>query len=244
MMYISDVVRPGDRVDLEGKVALKGGLPEDKAYYITKIYDITEDEKGYEQVEIFMPIEKGRMVVLSPGEKFEVFFYAGKGIYSCDVKVKDRRKEGAVAVATLTPTTALAKKQRREFYRYGCILEMNCRVLADYEEKSFLDEGKYDDTAACEEVATIVNISGGGICFVSSAEYEIGRLMHVRFLLEIKGKITRCDCITRILSSEKMPGEMKKMEHRAKFLAIDPATREDIIHFIFEEERKLRALGG
>ena len=52
MIDILDVVRPGDRVDLE-MISVDGEGREDKKYHITKVYDVSDDAI----VEVVMPME-------------------------------------------------------------------------------------------------------------------------------------------------------------------------------------------
>jgi c-di-GMP-binding flagellar brake protein YcgR len=60
MIDILDVVRPGDRVDLE-MISVDGEGREEKKYHITKVYDISDDAI----VEVVMPQEQGRTIIMS-----------------------------------------------------------------------------------------------------------------------------------------------------------------------------------
>ncbi len=235
MIDILDVVRPGDRVDLE-MMSVNGESREEKKYHISKVYDVTDEGL----VEVVMPMEQSRMILLSQGAEYEMFFYAGRGLYSCIGEVIDRRNDDNVAVAVLEPVTELAKKQRREYYRYSCAIGMMGRQLPDWEEKTYLEQSKLDIMAEPVDRGVIVDISGGGMRFVSQADYELGRLVHSRFVLDLKEGRRTYDAVIRVITAERMPNQPANREYRGQFLYMENGAREEIIRFIFEEERKTR----
>ena len=234
MIDMYEIVRPGDRVDIESADGREGS---EKKYYITKVYDIKEDNLA----EIMMPMEKTHLIVLSVGAQYELFFYAGKGIYACRAEVVDRRNDNGVAVAVLQPITALQRHQRREYYRYDCIIGMNARELSDQEAAIYEEKGRMDLLAEPADKAVIVDISGGGVRFVSAAHYESGKLVHCRFILPVKGVNKAHDLVVRILSAVPVANSNVNKEYRGQYLKLEEGDREDIIRFIFEEERKVRA---
>ena len=235
MIDILDVVRPGDRVDLE-MISVDGEGREERKYHITKVYDISDDAI----VEVVMPQEQGRTIIMSQNAQYEMFFYAGRGLYSCIGEVIDRRNDDNVAVAVLEPVTELSKKQRREYFRYSCAIGMMGRQLPDWEEKSYLEQSKLDIMAEPVVRGVIVDISAGGMRFVSQAEYELGRLVHTRFVLDLKEGRRTYDAVVRVITAEKMQNQPSNREYRGQFLYMENGAREEIIRFIFEEERKTR----
>ncbi|MBR1470784.1 MAG: flagellar brake protein [Lachnospiraceae bacterium] len=232
MIDILDVVRPGDRVDLE----VLTNDENEKKYHITKVYDVTDAG----EVEVVMPMEQAKLVVLSVGMQYDLFFYAGRGIYSCTAEVISRRTEENIAVAVMEPVSELSRRQRREYYRYSCALSMLARTLPEWEEKLYLEQNKLDLLAEPEEKGVIVDISGGGIRFVSRQVYELGRLVHTRFTLDFKGGRHTYDAVVRIITAEALANQPANREYRGQFLFMENGAREEIIRFIFEEERKVR----
>ncbi|MBR5421299.1 MAG: flagellar brake domain-containing protein [Lachnospiraceae bacterium] len=236
-MEMYDIVRPGDRVDIESVASSE--LPQDeRKYYISKVYDMNEDE---DLVEILMPMEKTRMIVLSVGERYDLFFYAGKGIYACTAEVVSRRNDGGIAVASLTPVTKLMRHQRREYFRYDCVIGMSSRVLGQDETRLYEIHGEMDPLKEPQDKGVIVDISGGGLRFVSPTVYEEGSLVHCRFILQVKGKLNTYNAVARILSVENVANNAVNKEYRGQFLKMLEGEREEIISYIFEEERKMRA---
>ncbi len=238
MIDIEDVVRPGDRVDFETiPERFASDIEGEKKYYITKVYDVNEDGT----VELVMPIDKGKLIVLSEGEEYDLYFYAGKGIYACRGRVVSRRRDDNIAVGVLEPLTELKKHQRREYYRYGCVVGMTTRQLPEWEEKDYMEKNRLDVLAEPTEKSVIVDISGGGLRFVSAEDYDLDRLVNCRFMLTVKGVTKTHNLVMRILSVAKMPNNAGNKEYRGQFIYIENGEREDIISFIFEEERKMRA---
>ena len=54
------------------------------------------------------------------------------------------------------------------------------------------------------------------------------------------GKSKEYTLISKILTARELPDRPGLYEHRAQYIHIDTAEREEIIRFIFEEERKHR----
>lgn len=208
----------------------------EKDYYISKVYDIREDG----MVEILMPMEKAKMILLSVDEEYQVYFYANKGIFTGTARVAERYRDENVTVAVLEMISTLKKQQRREYYRYCCMIGMTSRKLGleeatDYEENHRLLSGEEPD-GKC----VIVDISGGGMRFVSPEKYERGNLIHCRFMIKVKDENRIYNVVMRILDCRDMGNGTKNVEYRGQFIAMGNYERESIIKFIFEEERKLR----
>ncbi len=235
MIDIYDIIRPGDRVDIEN--VIPENSYEDKKYHITKVYDVTDDG----DVEIVMPTEKTRMVVLSVGAMYDMYFYAGKGIYACTGEVISRRNEGGVSIAVLSPTTELRRHQRREYFRYDCVIGMNSRALEDDEAAEYEKNGRLRPEKMPLDKGVIVDLSGGGMRFVSAQDYKQGSLVHCRFILNLRNKMHTYDEVVRVLFVDALTNNQTSKEYRGQFLKMESGEREEIIRFIFEEERKMRA---
>lgn len=233
-MDIEEIVGLGDRVDLEE--IDDDSLEDEKKFYITKVYDINEDG----QLEVLMPMEKLKTVLLSQDSRFQMYVYAKRGIYTCEVTVAERYKTDTVIVAVLDFDTELKKQQRREFYRFDCIIGMNTRALSKDEEILYLDKHDTRTFQEPSDKSVAVDISGGGLRFVSNAKYENGCLIYCRFILSIKNEAKTYDVVIRLLAKVPASNNPKNTEYRGQFVHIANDDREDIIKFIFDEERKSR----
>lgn len=230
------LLNPGDRVDLEMLPGFgKTEAEEDKKFYITKIYDIPDEN----QVDVLMPMDKTKLLLLEVDTEFQVFFYARKGIYTCEARVMERYREDQFVVASLELTTALKKQQRREYYRYSCVIGMNSRQLNEEEEEQYYKTKNSDLLSEPEGKSVIVDISGGGIRFVSADVYEKGKMVYCRFQLALNGQQITYGCVVKILHIQPVGNHTKNMEYRGEFVFMEERIRESIIKFIFEEERRM-----
>lgn len=209
---------------------------QDKKFFISKIYDVSSDD----EVEILMPMEKTRLQLLPVGSEYDIYFYAKKGIYTCRVQVSERYKTENAVVAVLQLTSLLEKHQRREYYRYSTVIGMNTRILSPEEETLYLEGQQLIYSAEPDDKSVIVDISGGGLRFVCANHYELNRLLHCKFVLHVRDEKQVIDCVIRILGSKPVANNPSNTEYRGQFLFLNNYEREMIIHFIFEEERKMR----
>lgn len=236
-LSVEKVVRPGDRIDLMSiSESLSDEIAEEEGkYYISKVYDITDDGR----VEVIMPMEKTKVILLSVGTEFDVFFYAKKGIYTCQATVVERYKNDTLFVVVLELTTELIKQQRREYYRYGCIIGMVSRELSETEEAVYEEKKRFVSSNPPSDKGVIVDISGGGIRFISPAKYELGKQIVCRFMLKIKEQTKTYDTVITLLAKQSVENNPRNMEYRGQFLHMPEAERETIIQYIFDEERRM-----
>lgn len=236
-----DIIQPGNRVDFwalsEEEIDTENdGFMEEKKFSISKVYDVDDDEN----IHVFMPVEKLKTILVPLDVDFRLYFYCKHGIYTCEARCIERYKEDSVMVAVFEPYTSLSKQQRREYYRYSCIIGMNTRKLSEAEDYRFHEQKNAQLLAEPQDKSVIVDISGGGMRFVSRDKYDDSSLVHCRFMLEIQGKSKIYDVVVRVISSYPVANNKSNTEYRCQFLYIPTAEREEIIKFIFEQERKLR----
>ncbi|MBO4900351.1 MAG: flagellar brake protein, partial [Lachnospiraceae bacterium] len=125
---LSKYVVVGNRVELQSVRRLKLNEEsgnEERKVYTTKVYDIISDER----IELLMPMEQTKLILLPVDGEYELCFYTDNGLYQCVAKVVDRYRDNNIYVLALDLTTNLRKYQRREYYRFSCALEMNSREL-------------------------------------------------------------------------------------------------------------------
>ena len=237
--YVSDLVRPGDRLELvliNDKI-FKTTSDEEKKVYVTKVLDISEDD---DMVQALMPIEKTKLILLPEGARYEASFFCKKGIYGCIVKVIKRYKSNNLFLVDLEPLSELKKQQRREFYRLDCVIGMNTRQLTDKEVKEYRDRRDASLLASPEDKSVIVDISGGGLRFVSAEHYEVGKCIYCRFVISSNETERTMGVIMKLLATKPVVNNPKNTEYRGNFYELNNVDRELIIKYIFEEQRKLR----
>ena len=191
---------------------------QNKKVYVSKIYDILDQDK----LQRARPIFEGRIVPLDLAERYTACFYKSGNLFFLDIKLLG----------------ALEKVQRRQFYRYDCLIDAQIRVVSDEE----YDTGIPDDISVPEDAlpwqpARIVDISGGGLRLNQRTNIERNEVVKVKFMVSIVGEILQFNLFARILSSTPVRERSDMFEQRMEFLKITQDERDKIVRFIFESER-------
>ena len=235
---LEDYIRPGDRIELQA-VAGSWGMAEgdENRVYNSKLSDILSEDR----IDMLMPMEKGKLQLLPVDGEYNVFFYSSRGQFQCYGKIADRYRTNNMYMLTMDLLSGLQKMQRRAYYRFPCAFEMRARELSEYEQlamnsNSFYEPATGDDMGKC----VIVDISGGGLRFVTVNQYEEGMIMYCIFHLPRKRKTEEYRVCIRILKARELENRPGTYEYRSQYTMIDEDDREEIIHYIFEEERKVR----
>lgn len=235
---LEQYVELGQRIELESvtRIMADGEAQQLRKVYSSKVYDILSDER----LEIVMPYEQRRLILLPIDSEYTMYFYSENGILECRAKIVDRYKTDNVFLLVMELLTSLRKYQRREFYRYNCVLELETRILAE-EETTLLGTPLQEFLQELPlQKSVIVDISGGGLRFVADQQYKEGSLLFCRYQLSQKDGDKVYEIVGKVLSTkpvEKRPGYF---EYRIQYQHIDNRKREEIIQYIFEAERKTR----
>ena len=233
---LTELIRPGDREEIQAvEQAILGSAANQKAY-TSKIYDILDDES----LEILMPMDGTKLILLPVDGEYRFCFYTGKGLYQCFIRITNRYKSNNVYLLLCEMTSPIEKYQRREYYRYACTLPLRTRDLMDEELKA-VEEHKFRMRIGLPMAkGQIVDISGGGIRFMTPVRYEVGMQIVLCFSLNIHGREMPYELVGQILSCRENEVRRGEFEHRVMFTAVENKQREEIIRYIFEEERKSR----
>jgi c-di-GMP-binding flagellar brake protein YcgR len=236
---VEKFVSPGDKIEMRSLVdaVLPDGSQGVKVYN-TKVYDLKDDD----HIEILMPLEHTKLVLLPVGYEYDVCFFSKGGIYRTTLRVTDRQKDEGMYILIAELTSNLHKFQRREYYRFNCLVDVETRLLSDDETKS-VEGGKPEiDYAAPMIDGVIVDISGGGARFLTTAPLIEGRKIILKFKLSIMDVDRPFLLLANILYSKKIENRPGHFENRVKYEYISNSTREEIIRYIFDEERKNRKM--
>ena len=233
---IEQYVYLGQRVELEtvSRIIADGQPQQLKKVYSSKVFDILSAER----LEILMPYEQRKLVLLPVDTEYTMYFYVENGIFECSARIVDRYKTSNTFILVVELLTPLRKYQRREYYRYNCALELETREISE-EERSLLDTPVMEFVQELPlEKSMIVDISGGGLRFISTQRYKEGTLLYCKYNLPDNEEQKIYEIVGRVLHVipvEKRPGYF---EHRIQYHNIDNRKREEIIRYIFEQERK------
>lgn len=230
-MDLAKIARPGTRVEIRTYESEEGGGQAPK-YYASKISDVP----GNNELELYMPTDQGKMLLLSEGERFDIYFYSKRGMYQINARVKERYKDGGLFLLRASLSGELRRNQRREHYRYTCSISMLGRVMDGAERKWLIERGEMVIMEGEPmETNTIADISGGGIKFSSGHRFAPETLLYCEIEF---GRLYKLCCI--VLDVAESETEKDLFIHRAQFYGMDNADREELIKYIFDLELKQR----
>ena len=86
--------------------------------------------------------------------------------------------------------------------------------------------------------SVIADISGGGLRFVAEYAYEIDSLILCKYSLWLEGESKKYTLYGRVLDVKPIENRPGFFEHRVQYVHMDKDDREEIIKYIFHEERK------
>lgn len=238
-IILSKFIEPGNRIELQKVKRLKDDDDSKRKVYGSQLIDIISDDR----IEIAMPMEKTKLILLPIDGEYDLYFFTSNGLYQCYARVVDRYKNNNLFLVRLDLTSNLRKHQRREYYRFSCALEMNSRPL----EKEEVMAIEKDSALAKSDIlvpelplqrSVIADISGGGLRFVAEYAYEIDSLILCKYNLWISGESKEYTLYGRVLAVREIDNRPGFYEHRVQYVHMDKDNREEIIKYIFNEERK------
>ena len=249
---INHVVNLGDRVDL---IKLPG-LEENQTtkQYLSQVLDFIDEDKA----KLSMPMENNRVIPLTVGDKYEVCFYTETGLFQCKGSIIDRYKDNNLYILVIQFLSDLEKCQRRQYYRLESIIDIQYRIFSS--EETILKQRLLANEFATEEmranceagleklenqwsIATVTDISGGGIKFNSVICLEKERKIKIRLPLMLNGDKRELGLIGNVVVSAPIINRKDYFETRVEYVGISLEERETIIKYIFEQERKLLRRG-
>lgn len=232
---ISKYVTVGDRIDVES-IKSKESDASEKKIYKSQVFDIESEDR----IKIAMPMEQGRVILLSVDEEYNLCFYTPSGLYQCIGRVAERYKSNNIFVLVMDLVTDIRKYQRREYYRLNCVLDMKSTMINQKDVSSFSEKVHFIDTDLTFDNGTMVDISGGGARFISKVKYPKDSNILFTFDLFVNDSLSSYKLLGKVLVSQEIPERDGEYEHRIMFVNIMNDDRESIIKYIFEEERRIR----
>lgn len=210
----------GDKVEI-----ISFNKNKEKSIYFSKLVDIIEG--GFIVIEA--PISEGVLVPIEVGSLFDLYINNKNSFYYVKAEVKERVKANIPTVIMRLEGT-LSKIQRRDFFRFECTLNAKVGRIDDSKEKDLKDTMYYS--------SIIHDISGGGIRMSSDLELKHGDKIECVLELE-KDSVLVIGKVVRVSTSK----GIYKHEYGINFLSISNQNREQIVKYIFEQQRKLRKKG-
>lgn len=238
---ITDNIQLGDKVDFcpaqqMAQAQEAGGSPR---MYKSQVTDVGENG----EVEIAMPIEKGQVRLLPLGVRYGFVFYTNSGMYHCMGQIKERCKRDNIYVLRVELYSRMEKYQRRQYYRYSCLMDAEYYRITEAEAKECAPEdilSHLRDDCFYEKKRTcmVLDVSGGGARI--KAEENLQADSFLLFILKLSNdQMDEQHYIAgHVVTSEELKGEPGWYEARIQFIIKEDRVREEIIKYIFEEERK------
>ena len=249
---LPNIISIGDKIDLR-KISHRN---KDNEEYEEKIYvsQLLEFISNNEAL-IAMPIINGRVIPLYVNDLYQLCFYTKNGLYQCKAVITSRSKENNIYTSTVTFLSDFEKYQRRNYFRLDCILDIEYRLLTPEEfqqmqnpivDKSSAsdDKGEYmeglDEIQAFWEEGTVVDISGGGMRFISQTVFNLGDKLRIKLFSDGQSINGEQIVLGTVISSTRIPNKSGIIENRVSFVKISNEQREAIVKYIFQEQRRIR----
>lgn len=234
---IDKIISPGDKIELKSikNVLLPDGTEGTKLYR-TSITDVRENG----MLEIAMPMEKTKLILLPVDGEYEVCFFTLSGMYRANIRIIDRQKVDNQYLLLAQLITSITKFQRREFYRFPCVIEGKVKYISESQAHAIMQNLSYLVSMADSLRCVIVDISGGGLRFISKNQFNVDSLLQLQFRLKDRENSQDYLLVGKVVASAEIPNRDNEYENRVKFIEIDNISQEEIIRYIFEEERKNR----
>lgn len=246
----NEVIQIGNRIEMN-PVTKISPVAEYSETYISQFLQWSENNVAL----IAIPLHKGHLIPLKIDSVYELKFVTKNGLYRCRGKIIKRgRTSNNIPIAEVRFISALEKFQRRQFYRMNCIMQMTCAVLTKAQHELYTEkkrclsmeqkqavEKKLENQGISFQNATVLDISGGGMRFNTFLQQEPGDIMLLQpaFPELVRKRIPVL--LGRVISSRKIPNkEPETFDNRVEYIEISPAEQEQIITYIFKEERDKR----
>jgi c-di-GMP-binding flagellar brake protein YcgR len=237
-MEIKNLFRVNMRLDVYDQ--------KNQVYYQSTIQEIDEDH-----IALGVPVKKQRQLFLQDGETYSFRLPVDDALYSFKSKILGKKFNGHIPLYLMDWPEDVERSQRRQFFRFPCMMDLQYWVLPkeDSKNEDQLSKYKESDSFLSEQLeslglpqnAVIINISGGGLMFVSGRRLSVGEQLALSFRLEsrsgssdvlLKGKIRRVFVFHM--------GRIVRYRYGIEFFDIKERTRDEIIRFIFTLTRDRR----
>jgi c-di-GMP-binding flagellar brake protein YcgR len=155
------------------------------------------------------------------------FFRKNDGIYEIPCQVLQQHSDGTIEV---THTLDFKRSQRRKYVRLEKMFTLRVRLIKTRDpEKS---EVKVGTAFECRGV----DIGGGGVSFLSEQSLKAGDMVSLSFGFGGRTFSGVRGTVLRISLQEGKTTTLRR--HHVKFVHIEPHVQEQIIKFIFQQQRQ------
>ena len=247
---LREVLTLGDKIDIK-RIDRNGKTVHDAKTLVSKLMDFMDTDI----IKITTPFANGRTIPMETGEYYSLCFYTDKGLYRCKSIALNNQREDKTIMSVLRITSNLEKYQRRQYFRLECIQDIEYRMITKEEElltkKLILDEFRDHEERSETRMklveltrnwirGSMTDLSGGGAKFTSDKLHNSGDKIQIKIELTTANEAKTIMVDAGIIYSAKVINRRDIFEHRAEFTNISIKDREELIRYIFEQERKRR----
>lgn len=177
-------------------------------------------------ITVAAPIKKGYLIPITVNTPVELTYLDQNAIYSMPTEILER-KTMPIPLLVLKKPEHVNRTQRRDFVRWDTKLPLTFTLLdANFE-------------TILENIGKTTDLSGGGLKFTTTENLQKDDVLNMEINLPGVGSVTAICQILRV----KDINEQQEYTCSAIFNIIDELERDKIIHYIFNQQRELRAKG-
>ncbi|HEY8349316.1 MAG TPA: PilZ domain-containing protein [Clostridia bacterium] len=227
-MELADI-ETGTRLELE---------PENSTYADkTVLVSSFESAEGNDTALITAPIFEGRIVPLDRDSVYNVCFLKKEGkllnLYKFSAVIRERLVVDNIHLLLIEKQGEITRIQRRSFFRLDCYVDVRYRVVSSFYS------GSNSDIPFRKTITS--DLSGGGIRLLLDEKLGPGTYLECELFSETDRKIRFYGKVVRFENVESQ-GKYRYAAGVA-YVDIDEKDREEVIRYIFSEQRKLLKKG-
>lgn len=228
-------VKPGDKIDINYLHQNNGKT------YKSSVFDILSDT----ELQITMPTDEGKMILLQTGFECQFYFYTSKGLFTCEAVITSRAKIDNFFILGAKIKTGLKKFQRRDYYRVNTLIDFCFYKISDEVAELETTEELFEEIAdpkylGLKQLARTKDISGGGVKFIVDEPLQV----RDKLLIVIRLTNEKLDhmfyLVSEVIECVSIENVRDKWVVRAKFNFKNIKDRDLIVRYVFEEDRMIR----
>ncbi|MCK9443590.1 MAG: flagellar brake protein [Tissierellaceae bacterium] len=210
------------------EVGMKIGLERNdrpgRTSYVSQVLDIVEPDR----ITVSGPMKKSQLVFIHKGDELKISYNVGeKGTFSFNAIVISRDYLPLYKL-TLKRISEIRKIQLRNYFRLPISFEVNKSHLIDEENDEY-----YYETCEAKDV------SGGGLRLNCKYKHKLGDRVKCSFFIND----TLIEVTAVVVRVSEIDVYNYKYSLGLSFIDIKESSRDEIIKYIFEQQRILRIKG-
>ncbi|MCL2235549.1 MAG: flagellar brake protein [Defluviitaleaceae bacterium] len=225
----------GDKLDIKVHFRNMGDI-----VYTSKVIDVLDKRNNI--LTIYQPLRGDQPLDMLQGREYEITVYSAQAMMVFKGYFEGFVKDGEDYFVALRLSNDGFRVQRREFFRFSCNILMRFSIVED--EDGDENEDIYDvliqamrhDQFTDVFDGIVKDIGGGGLRFVSDKDLDLNNPMRCELTLGNKDMMLK----GRILEKQYLPKTAHKFQYRVLFMDIPLDHQEEIVKYIFEEQKKQR----